>query len=247
MKHFERWQDRDEVVGALICGSYVTGHPSERSEIDVHIILSNDVTWQERGNQIIDGFLIEYFANPSGQIWRYFQDDLNKHRTMAMVQFQTGHILFDYTGIINELKIEAYAWLEKIYETINKTVLEIKKYGLWDMLDNVKDCYEQKRGDFICVYHNALASLLMENGQFLNVYTIPSYQIHAYLVDPLYLQKYMKSAFPDERLKQMFLHALKENKAEQMLESLETLVSYVLQQMGGFCIDGWHVKSPIEG
>ncbi|WP_260982751.1 hypothetical protein [Lysinibacillus fusiformis] len=87
----------------------------------------------------------------------------------------------------------------------------------------------------------------MEYGQFLNIATIPTYQIHTYLVDPIYLQKYMKSAFPDERFKQMFLHALNENNAEQMLESLETLVSYVLKQMGGFHIDGWHVKSPIEG
>ncbi|WP_342531354.1 nucleotidyltransferase domain-containing protein [Lysinibacillus sp. FSL R5-0849] len=241
------WQGRDEVVGALVCGSYVTGHPSERSDIDVHIILSNEVKWRERGNQIVDGFLIEYFANPPGQIRRYFQDDFNKHRTMSMVQFQTGQILFDYTGIINELKLEAYAWQEKNYETINKTVLELKKYGLWDMLDNTKDCYEQKRGDFIFVYHHALATLFMEYGQFLNVDTIPTYQIHAYLVDPIYLQKYMKSAFPDEHFKQMFLHALKESNTEQMLESLEALVSYVLKQMGGFCIDGWHVKSPIEG
>ncbi|WP_240186195.1 hypothetical protein [Lysinibacillus fusiformis] len=114
-------------------------------------------------------------------------------------------------------------------------------------MDNVKDCYEQERGDFIFVYHNALAVLFMEYGQFLNIATIPTYQIHTYLVDPIYLQKYMKSAFPDERFKQMFLHALNENNAEQMLVSLETLVSYVLKQMGGFHIDGWHVKSPIEG
>jgi len=129
-----------KVVGALVCGSYVTGHPSERSDIDVHIILLNDVTWRERGNQIIDGFLIEYFANPPGQIRHYFQDDFNKHRTMSMVRFQTGEISFDYTGIIKELKLEAYGWLKKNYETINETVLEIKKYGLWDTLDNVKDC-----------------------------------------------------------------------------------------------------------
>lgn len=241
------WQSRDEVVGALVCGSYVTGNPSERSDIDVHIILSNDVTWRERGNQIIDGFLIEYFANPPGQIRRYFQDDFKKHRTMSMVQFQTEQILFDYTGIINELKLEADAWLEKNYEAIDKTVQEIQKYGLWDALDNVKDCYEQEKGDFIFVYHNASAFLFMEYSQFLQIDTIPIHQIHAYLVDPIYLQKYMKSAFPDERFKQMFLHALKENNAEQMLKSLEALVSYVLQQMGGFCIDGWHVKSPIEG
>ncbi|WP_231630083.1 nucleotidyltransferase domain-containing protein [Lysinibacillus sp. ZYM-1] len=62
------WQGRDDVVGTLVCGSYVTGKPSKRSDIDVHIVLENDVTWRERGNQIIDGFLIEYFANPPGQI-----------------------------------------------------------------------------------------------------------------------------------------------------------------------------------
>lgn len=126
------WQGRDDVVGALVCGSYVTGKPSKKSDIDVHIVLENDVTWRERGNQIIDGFLIEYFANPPGQIRRYFQDDFKKRRTMSMVQFQTGKILFDYTGIINDLKLEAHAWLGKKYETINKTVLEIKKldYGI---------------------------------------------------------------------------------------------------------------------
>ncbi|MGD2199050.1 hypothetical protein [Lysinibacillus fusiformis] len=95
------------------------------------------------------------------------------------------------------------------------------------MLDNTKDCYEQKRGDFIFAYHHALATLFMKYGQFLNVNTIPTYQIYAYLVDPIYLQKYMKSAFPDEHFKQMFLHAMKESNTEQMLGSLEVLVSYV--------------------
>lgn len=241
------WQGRDDVVGALVCGSYVTGNPSKRSDIDVHIVLENDVTWRERGNQIIDGFLIEYFANPPGQIRRYFQDDFKKRRTMSMVQFQTGKILFDYTGIINDLKLEAHAWLGKKYETINKTVLEIKKYGLWDTLDNMKDCYEKGRGDFTFVYHNALAYLFMEYGQFLTIDMIPSYQIHAYLGDPIYLQKYMKPAFPDERFKHIFLHAMQESNAQKMMELYEELVSYVLKQMGGFHIDGWHVKSPVEG
>lgn len=34
----KEWQDKEEVVGALVCGSYITGNPSKRSDIDVHII-----------------------------------------------------------------------------------------------------------------------------------------------------------------------------------------------------------------
>lgn len=242
----KEWQDKEEVVGALICGSYITGNPSKRSDIDVHIILADNVGWRERGNRVIDGFLIEYFANPPSQIRGYFQDDFKKRRTMSMVQFKTGRILFDYTGIIKDLKFEAEEWLEEKYNTMNKTVLEIKKYELWDALDNLKDCYEQDRMDFSFTYHNSLANLFLVYCQFLNLETIPFYQIYSYLEDPIYLQKYSKSAFPDEDFREIFMRAMHEDNAEKMMASYEAVVEYVFIQMGGFHIDGWHIKSPIE-
>lgn len=39
---------------------------------------------------------------------------------------------------------------------MNKTVLEIKKYELWDALVNLKDCYEQDKMDFSFTYHNSI-------------------------------------------------------------------------------------------
>ncbi|WP_230875075.1 nucleotidyltransferase domain-containing protein [Lysinibacillus cavernae] len=240
------WQGREDVIGALVCGSYVTGNPSKHSDIDVHIILADHVEWRERGNHVINGFLIEYFANPPGQIRRYYQDDFNERRTMSMVQFKTGRILFDYTGIINVLKLEANEWLGKNYKAINNTLLEIKKYSLWDALDNLKDCYEQERKDFTFAYHNALANLFMEYCHFLNLERIPSYQIYAYLEDSNYLQKYSKRAFPDDSFKNVFVHAIQEENAQQRMALYETLVDYVLIQMGGFHIDGWHIQSPID-
>jgi hypothetical protein len=240
------WRDRDEVIGALVCGSYITGNPSKRSDIDVHIILADDVAGRERGNRVINGFLIEYFANPPCQIRRYFQDDYNKRRTMSMVQFKTGRVLYDYTGIIKDLKFEAEKWLSKEYKKVNKTVLELKKYGLWDALDNLRDCYEQERKDFTFTYHNQLTNLFKEYCQFLNLEMIPSYQICAYLEDPMYLQKYCKSAFPDDDFKKSFIKAMQEDDAQKMMETYEALVNYVLKQMGGFHIDGWHMTSPIE-
>jgi len=118
------WKIRNDVVGALVCGSYITGNPSKRSDIDVHILLSDDVEWRERGNRIINGFLIEYFVNPPKQIRRYFQEDFQDHRTMSMVQFITGMTLFDKTGIITEIKVEAQKWIKKDYKELNEIVTQ---------------------------------------------------------------------------------------------------------------------------
>lgn len=134
----------------------------------------------------------------------------------------------------------------KKYKVMNKTILEIKKYGVWNALDNLKDCYEQERKDFNFTYHNELANLFMEYCQFLNVEMIPSYPIYAYLEDPIYFQKYSKLAFPDVAFKNMFVHAMWEDNAQQVMTLYEALVDYVLLQMGGFHSDGGHIKSPID-
>lgn len=66
-KFLASWKEQKDVIGAIVCGSFITGLPTERSDIDLHIILSDEVDWRERGNQYVDGFLIEYFVNPPRQ------------------------------------------------------------------------------------------------------------------------------------------------------------------------------------
>ena len=83
-----------------------------------------------------------------------------------MVQFKTSRITFYYTEII---KNRSGRLARKKYKVMNKTVLEIKKYRVWDALDNLKDCYEQERKDFTFTYYNELANLFMEYCQLLNV------------------------------------------------------------------------------
>lgn len=54
MKNWERalskflieWEKKKEVIGVMICGSFVTGNPSQHSDIDVHILLSDNVNWR---------------------------------------------------------------------------------------------------------------------------------------------------------------------------------------------------------
>lgn len=58
-KFLEPWRRRKCVIGAMVCGSYVTGDPSKHSDLDVQIILAKGTCWRERGNRIVDDFEID--------------------------------------------------------------------------------------------------------------------------------------------------------------------------------------------
>ncbi|WP_445487467.1 nucleotidyltransferase domain-containing protein [Niallia sp. 03133] len=129
-KFIEDWKYKYDVKAALVCGSYITGNPSKRSDLDIHIILFDDVDWRERGNKIIDDLLIEYFVKLPKQIRKHFQDDNRNRRIMSIVKFITGKVLFDKSNVIQQLKIEAQEWKNKKYENTIQVFLEIKKYNL---------------------------------------------------------------------------------------------------------------------
>ncbi|WP_202079103.1 nucleotidyltransferase domain-containing protein [Caldalkalibacillus salinus] len=242
----EDWVDKDEVEAVLVCGSYITGNPSKRSDIDVHIILSENTSWRERGNRVVRGFLIEYFINPPTQIIRYFKDDYKNYSTMSMVQFLTGVVILDKTGITKRLKAEAKIWKDKKYEDLSNVIKEIKKYSLWDSYDNLLDCYEERRQDFNFVYFNFMNFIFSEYCRFLKLEQIPVYQISSYLSEPSYLDRYLKDEFPDPYFAEMFLKGIKLNDKKKMMNMYRNLIEHVFEQVGGFNIDGWKVRSDVQ-
>ncbi|MGF2616607.1 nucleotidyltransferase domain-containing protein [Rossellomorea aquimaris] len=235
-----------DLAGALVCGSFVTGNPSARSDIDVHLILREGKEWRERGNKIVGGYLIEYFCNPPVQIRKYFEEDYNSRTTHAAVQFATGEILWDKEGTVEGLKEEAGVWLGKPFNKIGDIELEFMKYSIWDTLDNLQDMHEKEEAEIMFVYQNSLNILFDQYCRFLSVEEIPFYQVGAYLNDKRYLKKYLKNPFPDEEFSQLFQKAMKISQAGQMTEMYEKLSKYVLSKLGGFSIDGWKMNSQIE-
>jgi hypothetical protein len=245
-RFLEEWPYLNELQGVLVCGSYITGNPSEHSDIDVHLVLNEGEEWRERGNRIIDGYLIEYFCNPPAQIHKYFEEDHLERSTHAAVQFATGEIVMDREGTILGLKEEAGKWLEKPFKKNGEAGLELMKYGLWDTLDNLEDLYDKGADAWEFVYHNSLRVLFDEYCQFLSVEQIPYYQIGSYLSEESYLKKYLKVPFPDEEFSSLFLQALNVSGREEKFLTFKRLSSHVLTKMGGFSIDGWKVKTPSE-
>ena len=244
-KFLAEWREREDVIGALVCGSHVTGSPSDRSDIDVHIILHDDSDWRERGNRYVDGFLIEYFANPPRQIRAYFEEDFHDRRTMSHVQFITGKVIFDRHGVVEQLKQEAAAWKAKHYDELPSSLIELKKYGIWDAYDNLLDCYESNRSDFDFIYYQSLYLLFNEYCAMLNSERIPFHQVTRYLSDLSFLSKYLKSPFPDPKFAGLFLTAVEAQDRDSKLRAYQSLVDHVFHKTGGFDIDGWSIRTPV--
>lgn len=245
-KFLASWKRRKEVIGVLVCGSFVTGDPSEHSDIDVHILLSEPINWRERGNKVVDGFLIEYFANPPRQIKEYFKDDYNDNCRSAATQFATGKVLFDEKGEVKELKKEARKWLKKGFKAPNKKLNELIKYSLWDMLDNLQDTYEKGSKGFTYTYYNYLKELFERYAKYSGQPKDAVNRTYELLTEAKTRGKYLQSEFPDQRFVKLFVKAMSERNEAKMLSHFEKLTTHVIAQMGGFEIDGWRMRTPVE-
>lgn len=238
-KFLDKFKKEYNVIGALVCGSFVTGDPTEHSDIDIQLIAPDNSTYIERGNEIIDGFLIEYFYNPKKSILNFFELDYKTNRTVSYNMFLTGKILFDNNGKIKEIKKEAKKYFNKKFKKLDKSTLEAQKYSLWDMLDNIQCIYEQNSPDFVFSYNNALRELFEKYLKYLRLPVTHYYKFYSYLINAKSRAKYLQEEFPDKTFVKLMINAISETNKKEMLKHYEKITNYVLSKMGGFEIDGW--------
>ena len=241
-KFLEEWKGKEFVEAALLTGSRAIGTDTLYSDVDIYIILSDSVEWRERGNKVIDGVLIEYFANPPRQIKHYFEKELKENNRSTARIVAISKVLFDKTGITEDLKREALEYMKKPFQKPDEVWIEIAKYGLWDMLDSTKDAEERNDPSFSYLYHLTLNEVLKAYSRFLCVEVPPASKIYRLFTDEEFRKAYLFEPFPDEKFVALFLNAMQ----EENLETLEKLIVYIFEKMGGFNIDGWQLRTKTE-
>lgn len=225
-------------------GSYVHGTQTPRSDIDFHIVLSDDIDWRERGNKIVDGILMEYFANPLRQIYRYFEADYKSHSKIDARMFSVGKILYDKDGVMLELKKFGQKELKRKYQKPDKARIEIIKYGLWDRLDNLADVYFDKRISFDFLYNLLLLSTLQQYAEFLQADVVKG-KVDKFLTSDSFRQRYLIEKFPDDRFAKLFIGCLQAKTNKNKYESAQKIINHVLNKMGGFEVDGWRLRTKV--
>ncbi len=238
-KFIKKWERQKKVTGALLTGSYVTGTPSKYSDIDIYIVLSDDMKTRERGNRIIDGYLMEYFANPVRQIKAYFKEEFEKNKSITARMFATGKVLFDKKGDVKALRKEAERWMRKKFRKPDKASVEISKYSLWDDLDNLKELHSSKSVIFRFAYFFLLQEIMNVYSKYLQIEIVAPSKLLKYLTSEQFRKKYILKEFPDKTFARLFVKCLKKDD----MGLIKNLTNYVLDKLGGFDIDGWKLRS----
>jgi len=242
-KFIRKWKNRKEVIGALVCGSYITGNPSRHSDVDILILLDSKTSWYERGNEIIDGTLIEYFARPLKRHYEELENDYISKRRVDAHMYTTGRVLFDKEGELKKIIKDSKKYMIKKYKKQSKIVTEKSKYYLWDICDNLEEVFEAKSKDFFFVYYVHLYYLFREYAAFLNSDSLPVCKIKRFLTNKEDKKKYHMDNFQDQQFVKMYIKALNIKDEGKMMEKYKTLTNYVLGKMGGFNINGWKTRS----
>jgi len=244
-KFMESFEYKADVIGILVCGSFVTGSPSSHSDLDVHIVLDEAVLYRERGNKVVDGLLIEYFANPPRQIRGYFKEDYQAISPMSQTQFATGEIVLDTIGVVAKLKEEATRMMELNFEGARSSANELIKYGIWDMLDDLQDMYENGRIDFDLVYYSNLDKLLtLYMQQIKQAYNNKT--ILGHITSEAVRKKYLLNELPDKNIAKLIQICVVAECKKDRIDSYEKFTNAVLDLMGGFEIDGFKFKSSVS-
>lgn len=135
--YVQREKQQEDVIGIIVSGSMLYAQLDKNSDIDIHLILSPDCDYRERGNTWINGVEIEYFKNPPAQIRSYFKKEQKSPHTAHMLAF--GELVYGDSEVIHELIGEAKAMIGAKPLKLRGFEIELEKYFLDDMYKDLED------------------------------------------------------------------------------------------------------------
>ena len=243
-KFLDQYVNEDYFLGAILTGSYATGNNTPNSDIDVFIVTKDSTTWRERGNKLIDGYLIEYFINPVRQVLKEFEEGFINNGIATTRIFVGSKILYDKDGTIEKL-------INIPKENINREIgplPEFKKkmnnYTIWHSFYELTSKY--KRKEDIDFTYNIFLNNIIES-YFLNkqIPLLPIHKIEKMLINEEYRKRYNVRELPDEEFVNKLLNCFNEKDYDKKYEYAKELYDYYMEQNNDFDINDFSLRSEI--
>ena len=243
-KFIDQYKDEDYFLGAILTGSYATGNNTPNSDIDVFIVTKDSTTWRERGNKLIDGYLIEYFINPVRQVLKEFEEGFINNGIATTRIFVGSKILYDKEGTIEKL-------INIAKENINREIgplAEFKKkmnnYTIWHSFYELTSKYERKE-DIDFTYNIFLNNII--ESYFLNkqIPLLPIHKIEKMLINEEYRKRYNVNKLPEDEFVNKLLNCFNEKDYNKRYEYAKELYNYYMEQNNDFDINDFSLRSEI--
>ncbi len=235
----EPWTKRTDLVGILLAGSYATDLANRFSDIDVYVVFADSSQTRERGNHVIDGWVVEYNADPIRYIRALQAEQHRMGIRHCARKMTTGKVILD-CGELSALRAEAQVMMSKPFEPKDQVRVEMMKYYLWDQLDNLRDLSDRTAPGFMYAYHCGLQMLIGFYAEYLSAEVLRPVRVYEFLSDEVFRTKYGINELGDKEFMAMAAEAI----AHPALARIETLTEYVQEKMGGFILDGWRLTVP---
>ncbi len=242
-KFLDKWKERQEFVGAILSGSYAAGCPSPNSDIDVMLVLSEETKWSERGNLIIDGFMVEYIANPVSVWLKSFDENVNAGNKIFISMFALGKLLIDKDERVKQIIDKADELMKIPVKKMDSNSLEMAKYHMYDRLMKLHHLEKDGFPAYASMYYLHLNHVINTYANYLGVFLPASAKIYKFLNNSDFREKYQLEGFKDEKFVQL-VNVCLENYID--LSAIDKLTQYILKKLGDFEINGWVLRTNIE-
>lgn len=237
-EHFlNRYINKPWFEGAVLCGSYSTGNNDDFSDIDVTIVASDDIKWQEKSNCYVDGFLMEWIINPVSKYEEYMKREDHIIKNM----FAYGRVLIDKNGVVKKLHNKALVALKRKIKPLSAYENARIKYGLWCKYDELKSqVVAGLHTDY--QYWMLLDSLIGSYYKFKCLPEPPTSKIERLYTDCEFRKRYHIAKMPEKRFIDLVLNVINASSKQNKMDAIDKLYKYVIRVGGGFDIGNWNGK-----
>ena len=243
-KFLQRYINEPWFEGALLCGSYSTGNQNKFSDIDVTIVASDDIGWNEKSNCYVDGFLVEYLINPVYKYQGFMESDIKNNKVLIHNMFAYGVVLCDKHGMVKKLHQQAIRDLKKKFKPLSKYSADFRKYHLWDRYDELKSLKHDGYSPDL-TYWMLVSELISAYCVFNCLPLLPQAKIEKLLTDKEYAKRYHADRLPDKKFTNLLMTCFKAKQKDKMV-AIDKLYNYVIKTGGGFDIGKFRGYQKIE-
>ncbi|MFF7444129.1 nucleotidyltransferase domain-containing protein [Streptomyces sp. NPDC008122] len=132
-------QDRfPDALAVVLAGSTAAGRATASSDLDIAVLLGDD---GETGRETVrvEGRLVELFVHTRAGLAELFAADVAARRGVLQSMYATGLVLVDTDGEAGRARDLAEADLRNGPPALEPEIVETKRYGLTDALDDLAD------------------------------------------------------------------------------------------------------------
>jgi predicted nucleotidyltransferase len=230
---------KNDIAAAFLSGSYAFGNANAFSDIDLFIILDDAVDYRERGNKRVDGFIVEYFANPMRQIKKYIESDIADIQLCDINMIMGGIVIYDKNNAVDGTRAYCKQILEDGFTKMSAFSIQTGLYSHWDNFDELRRARHEQTPDFNMLFHRYIQQAFELYSRYTCSPT-PSYsKLYKWLSDDEYFNRYGLPPHKDQAFAGLIKQSFELTTSAELFVLAEKIYKHVVDRMGGFEIENF--------